>query len=115
MFNAADYRRAYKRQLGPLAQAVTLMINNGTGWTSYPGVMAHVSNWQERDLIAGGTVKTGDLRLIILAESLPDGVERLEQKDRIQIGSRAYSVINWDGFTRSIGDATIAVEVTVRG
>ena len=115
MFDANQYRRMYDKFMGPLAQDVTLKINNGTGWDSYRGVSAHVSGYSESELIAGGSIKLGDLKLIILADEIPSGVVALEQKDRIEIGGRDYAVINWDANTRSVGDQSIAVEVAVRG
>ena len=115
MFNAEQYRLMYDKFMGPLAQPVTLMINNGTGYTSYPNVMAHVSAYKDNDLIAGGSIQLGDLRLIILNESIPSAVVKMEMKDRIDIGGRTYAPINWDNHTRSVGDEVIAVEVAVRG
>nr|MDJ0792263.1 Ig domain-containing protein [Acidimicrobiia bacterium] len=114
-FRARDYRDVYARFLGPLAQDITILLNNGTGFTAIPGARAHVSRWRESDLVQGGPVEVGDLKLIILEESLPDGLRSLEQKDRIEISGRAYGVILWDEHTRSIGDQTMAIEVTVRG
>lgn len=115
MFDANQYRRMYDKFMGPLAQDVVLKVNNGTGFDSHSGVSAHVTNYRESDLIAGGSIKLGDLRLIILADNIPQSIDRLEQKDRIEIGGRDYAVLNWDSNTRSIGDQTIAVEVAVRG
>ena len=115
MFDAATYRRMYGRFMGPLSQSITLQVNNGTGFDSYPGVSAHVSNWAERDLIPNGSIKLGDLRVIILAEDIPQQVDKLEQRDRVEIDGRNYAVINWDNYTRKVGDDLIAVEVAVRG
>ena len=115
MFSAVQFRSMYARFMGPLAQPVTLMVNNGTGFDSYTGVMAHVSKYSETDLVAGGAITLGDIKLVILADDIPVGIDRLESKDRIQIDGRAYSVINWDSYTRSVGDQTIAVEAAVRG
>lgn len=115
MFRSSRYKSLYKRYLGPLSQPVTLMVNNGKGYDEYCGVHAHVSNWRESELIADGTIKIGDLRLIILAESIPCEIDRMQLKDRIKIGDRAYAVIHWDSNTRSIGADTVAIECTVRG
>tara|TARA_R110000803_G_scaffold84316_1_gene150489 strand:+ start:640 stop:987 length:348 start_codon:yes stop_codon:yes gene_type:complete len=115
MFNAADYRRIYDRFLGPLAQDVSLLVNNGTGFDRYDGVMAHVSNWSESDLVPEGSIRLGDLRIIILGTDIPPGIGRLSQGDRVEIDGRAYGVINWDENTRSVGAELIAVEATIRG
>lgn len=115
MFNAAQYQNMYSRFMGPLAQPVILMINNGAGWDSYPDVMAHVSRYRESDLIPGGSIRLGDLRLVILAEDLPAGVTRMGLDDRIEVDGRALAVINWDSNTRSVGDTVIAIEAAVRG
>jgi len=34
MFSAAQYKAMYAKFMGPLAQKVTLMVNNGTGLTA---------------------------------------------------------------------------------
>ena len=119
MFNPAEYRRMYARFLGPLSSEVTFMINNGTSFDDYAEpVFARVTNWQESDLVPGGTIELGDLKLIIPVPDILDTqppFPRLELKDRIRIGGRAYSVIHWDEKTRSVGDYVIAVQVTVRG
>lgn len=113
MFSSLQYESMYRRFMGPNAQPVTLMQNNGTGWDSYPGVMAHVSNYRESDLVPGGSIQLGDLRLIILSDNLP--VEKMGLSDRIEIDGRAYGVIHWDDDTRAVGDTTIAIEAAVRG
>lgn len=113
-FAAGNYRRMVKRMLGPLAKPVTLRVRDGSGFNDHR-VMAHVSNWHERDLVPGGTIELGDLRLIIDADGLPPKLRRLETKDRVQIDGRDYAVIHWDTETRALGSDLIAVEATVRG
>jgi hypothetical protein len=115
MFKAADYARMYDRFMGPLAQSVSLLVNNGTDFDRYDGIMAHVSNWRESDLIADGSIRLGDLRLIILAADVPKGIGRLGQGDRVEIDGRAFGIINWDLNTRSVGSELIAIEASVRG
>ena len=115
MFSAAQYKSMYAKFMGPLAQKVTLMVNNGTGFDSYANVNAHVSKYSESELVSGGAIRLGDMKLVILGVDIPAGVDRLETKDRVQIDGRAYSVIHWDNFTRSVGDELIAVEAAVRG
>ena len=114
MFNADQYRNMYDRFLGPLSQSVTLKVNNGTGFDSYT-CTAHVSKSNERDLVAGGSIELGDLRLIILNGDLPAGMRDLEKKDRIEIDDRVYAVTHWDNYTRKIGENAVAIEVAVRG
>ena len=114
-FRPGDYRGLYERFLGPLAQDIVLLINNGTNFDRILGAKAHISRWRESDLVQGGPVEVGDLRLIIRYSSLPLNLKPLEQKDRIEINGKAYAVIHWDAFSRSLGDSIMAVEVTVRG
>ena len=76
---------------------------------------AHVSKYSESELVSGGAIRLGDMKLVILGVDIPAGVDRLDTKDRVQIDGRAYSVIHWDNFTRSVGDELIAVEAAVRG
>jgi len=117
MFNPARYRRMYRRFLGPLSQPVTLLVlNQSTGvYDEYPNIPARVSDYQERDLVDGGPIKLGDLRLIILAEKLPPGLGQLNQGDLVSIGGRDYGIIHWDANTRSVGPELMAVEAAVRG
>ncbi len=115
MFDSAQYRDIYDRFLGPLSQDITLQVNNGTDFDEYPGVRAHVSKWQERDLVPGSSIELGDTRLIIRAETLPAGLRPLEKKDRVYIDGKLYGVIHWDAVSRKVGDREIAVECTVRG
>jgi len=113
MFEAQRYRNSMKKMAG-LFQSVTLMMNNGTGYNSYPST-AHVSRYQEDELVADGSIKIGDLKVIIPADSLPDAVKKMQQKDRIEIDGRPYSVILWDDYTRKMGHDLVAIEVAVRG
>ena len=114
MFSSNQYKEMYEKFMGPLAQAVTLRLNNGTGFTSYPS-KAHVSRYNEQDLVQGGPIELGDMKLIILAEDIPVGVTRMDKGDRVGIDGRDYGVIHWDNNTRSVGAEVIAVNVTVRG
>jgi hypothetical protein len=115
MFSPDKYDAMYKRFLGPLARPITVMVKNGDAYIGYP-MTAHVTAYNESDLVPGGTVQLGDLRLIILADTLKDlGIGKLGLKDRINIDDRAYSIVHWDDYTRSAGSRTIAIEATVRG
>lgn len=114
MYSAPAYQRMYARHFAAMG-TVTLRVNNGAGFDDHPGVKAHVSAYRENDLVEGGPIQVGDLRLIIPADQIPDGVADLKQKDRIQINGRDYAVMHWDAHTRSVGDQLIAVEARVRG
>jgi hypothetical protein len=114
-FAATAYQRMYRRVLGGLAKPVTLKINTGTSFKSYRDVLAYVSKYREADLVQGGSIELGDLKLIIPTEHLPNAVTVLGRKDRIDIEGRNYSVIHWDEESRSMGGDSIAIEVTVRG
>jgi hypothetical protein len=105
----------YKRFMGPLAQPVTLLVNNGTDFDAHSNISAHVSRYDEKELVSGGSIEIGDLRLIILAEDIPLSIERMTQKDRIVVEGRQYSVIHWDTNSRSIGADGLAVVATIRG
>lgn len=114
-FNVARYKSMYRSFLGPLSQPITLMVNNGVGFDSFPDVSAHVTGYKEYDLVAGGSIQLGDLKLIILKESMPAAVTKLGLKDRVEIEGRTYGVVHWDGNSRSIGAEVIAVQCGVRG
>jgi hypothetical protein len=110
MFASADYQRMYDRFLGPLSQPVLFKVNNGTGFDDAETVNAHVSNWRESELVPNGSIKIGDLRLIILEPPRVLGL-----KDRIEIEGRSYAIVQWDDNTRTVGATKIAAQVTVRG
>ena len=114
-FNDNDYRGMYKRFLGPLAQDILCLKNNGTGFDEHSGAVAHVSMYREDELVNDGTMRLGDLKLIVLYESLPVEAQDMTLKDRIVIDGKYYSIIKWDVNTRSIGADPIAVEATIRG
>lgn len=114
-FNAANYVSMYRRFLGPLAQPLSILVNNGIGFQEYPAITGFVTAYNESDLVNGGTIQLGDLKVILLTEDLPSGVTELSLKDRLVIGNRFYSIVHWDSYTRKIGDTGVAVEVTVRG
>jgi hypothetical protein len=115
MFSSAQYQSMYDRFLGPLSQKVGIRLNNGTGFDPEILVDAHVSKYREQELVNDGPVMIGDLKLIIVYESLPVGMRDLEIKDRIVIDGRSYAVVRYDRHTRTVGDVVVAVEVTVRG
>jgi len=114
MFEPLVYK-ASLRKMDSLAQPVNLKINNGTGFTTVSNVRMHVSKYKENELVSGGPIMVGDLKLIIPAENLPDPTIKLEKKDRVEIDGRVYSVEHWDNYTRKMGTELIAVEAAVRG
>ena len=114
-FSAAQYESIYKRFLGPMSQDVVLRINNGTTYVDYPGVKAYVTNYRESDLVQGGSILIGDLKLIIPQDYIPVAIVTMGRKDRVTIDGRNYSVIHWDAQSRAMGADVVAVEVTVRG
>ena len=114
-FAASAYESMYKRFMGNLAKPVTLRINNGTTYDDTAGVLAYVSRYRESDLVQGGSIEIGDLKLIITEDYIPVGITTMGRKDRIEIDGRNYSVIHWDAETRAMGDTIVAIEVTIRG
>ena len=115
MFKANTYSAMYKKFLGPLAQPVSLLVQTGAQYIAYE-TTAYVTKYQESDLIPGGSIQLGDLRLIILRENLDAvGIDSMALKDRINIDGLTYAVVHWDQYSRTIGDSGIAVEATIRG
>ena len=115
MFNSSTYESMYKRFMGPLARDITVLVRFGSGFIGYP-MTAHVTRYKESDMIPGSSIQMGDLRVIILAEDMEAvGIESLELKDRLNIDGRAYSIVNYDAYTRTLGGSNIAAELAVRG
>jgi len=115
MFNPGQYKDAHVRILGANSQEVTLHVNNGTGFDKYTGVKARVIRYDETTLPANSTIKIGDLKLIILADTVPAGLRALELKDRIEIAGKIHSVMMWDPFTGTVGGELISITAAVRG
>jgi hypothetical protein len=114
-FSSTAYQTMYRRFLGDLAKPVTLKINTGTTFKNYRDVLAYVSKYRESDLVQGGSIEIGDLKLVIPTEYLPSAVTVMGRSDRIDIDGRNYSVIHWDAETRAMGGSSVAIEVTIRG
>jgi hypothetical protein len=114
-FSAAQYKAMYNRFLGNMAKTVTLRYNNGVDYDVYTGVLAYVTRYREADLVPGGSIEIGDLRLIIPTDNMPAGLRNMERKDRIDIDGRNYSVIHYDTETRAMGPDSVAIEITIRG
>ena len=115
MFDERQYQATARRLIGANHQQVTLKVNNGAGFDEYPGVKANVSYWRETDLIPGSSVEVGDLKLIILAETVPDAVGDLEQRDRVEIGGENYAVMYWDTQTGRVNNTVVTILAAVRG
>jgi hypothetical protein len=101
--------------MGRLTQRIAIAVNTGTDFTEYPATTAYVSRYEEKDLLSGGSIQLGDVRVILQPEDLPDGVTSLGQKDRIIMDNAYYAVIHWDDYTRKIGPDSVAIEIAVRG
>lgn len=114
MFSATQYSSIYKKFMGNLAKSVTLRYNTGTGWNDYV-VRAYVTKYRETDIVQGGSIEIGDLKLIITEDYMPAGLRNMERKDRIDIDGRNYAVVHYDTETRAMGDTVVAIEITVRG
>lgn len=112
----ADFQSMHDMVVADLGvdEAVTIMENNGTGFTNHPS-RAVVHQHRESDLVPGGSIQQGDLKVIISATRWPAGLRDLERKDRILIQGRPYSVVHFDRFTRTVGGAPVAYEASVRG
>ena len=115
MFSATQYSSIYKKFMGNLAKPVTLRYNNGTDYDDYPGVMAYVTKYRDSDIVQGGSIEIGDMKLIITADYMPAGLRDMERKDRIDIDGRNYAVVHYDTETRAMGDTVVAIEISVRG
>jgi hypothetical protein len=114
-FSATQYESMYKRMMLNLGKPVTLRYNNGTGWDDYPGITAYVTRYREDDIVQGGSIEVGDLRLIVVEDYMPAGLRDMERKDRIDIDGRNYSVVHFDKETRAMGPDIVAIEIAVRG
>jgi hypothetical protein len=115
MFESNDSKASYDRILGRLSQRIAIAINNGTDFTEFPATTAFVSRYTESDLITGGSIQLGDVKIILLPADLPAGVTSLGLKDRIIIDNRNYAVIHWDNYSRKVGSDPVAIEIAVRG
>ena len=95
-------------------EVVTIKENNGTAFVDHPS-RAVVTQHRESDLIPGGTIQQGDLKLIISGTKWPAGLRDLEKKDRVVIQGKPYAVVHFDRFSRNVGGSPVAYELTVRG
>lgn len=95
-------------------EAVIIYLNNGVGFDQHP-TKAVVRGYSEKDLVTGGTIQQGDMKLLISADRFPAAITRpLERKDRIEVNGKLCSVVHWDPNSRNIQGSSIMYEVTVR-
>lgn len=116
MFSAAQYISMYQRFLGPLAQGqIEINVNNGVGFDSY-SVTAYIGRYREKDLVPSSSVRIGDLKIIILASELEKhSILKLGQKDRVAVDGIVYAILNFDDYTRKVGNTLVAVEIAASG
>lgn len=115
MFEASPYQRIYAAQFAKESQPVEVLANSDGGFVSIP-TRALVSEYQDSDLIEGGSIVLGDMKVMLLQADIERlGIPRLGLADRVVIDGRAYAVIHWDAYTRTVGTTTLAVDLIVRG
>lgn len=113
----AEWQTMYREALDGLEveEPVTILLNNGAGFDPYP-TEAVVRGYNERDLVPGGTIQQGDIKVLISADRYPAAINRkLERKDRIEINGAPCAVIHFDDNTRNIQGVPIMYEIAVRG
>lgn len=97
---------------------IDILLSDGAGgYTETPGLRAWVSGYSPDEMVSGSSIETNDTKCIILGEDIPDGLRRLERKDRIrlQTDGKLYSIMAWDAKTRRVGDIVLAVNARLRG
>jgi hypothetical protein len=116
VFDPAVFQAAHDRQAEATGRMVTIQVAIAGGFREYPGVLAKFQSLNERDLVAGTTLRQGDVKMVISSTHWPADVPvRLELKDRIKFDGRSHAVIHCDPYARMIGEHRIATEVMVRG
>ncbi|MCA0944494.1 hypothetical protein LCM08_06195 [Salipiger pacificus] len=113
MLEVRRVKRAYKRALLKVGAPIDLLVNNGAGFDEYPSVPAMVRGFSLDELV--GDVQLGDVKVLILADDLPEGVKLRSRRDRLRINGEVYGVIVADPNTRAIAGQTIAWEIQARG
>lgn len=115
MFRAESYHRMHDRFFKRLAEPVTFMVNNGTGFDEYP-TKAVIRGYVETDLVPDGPIQMGDVKVMVAASDFPEQISRpLERKDRIVVGGRPCAVMHFDENTRNIKGEVIMFVIGVRG
>ena len=112
----ADFQNMHDFVVNDLGvdEPITIRVNNGTSFDDHPS-RAVVHQHKESDLVPGGTIQQGDLKLTISGTRWPAGIDSLERKDRVVIQGKNYSVVHFDRFTRNVGGSPVAYELSVRG
>ena len=112
----ADFQNMHDTVVNDLGvdEIITIKENTGAAFVDHPS-RAVVTQHKEKDLVAGGSIQQGDLKVLISATRWPATLRDLERKDRIMIQGKSYSVIHFDRFTRNVGGSPVAYELTVRG
>jgi hypothetical protein len=112
---AAQFRETYAL-IDTVGDDLTLELRNSAGGYDPPfTVKAKVSGFKLTDLVAGSSVRQGDLRAIIRSAALPAGMRRLEQKDRATWAGRPHAILNYDIATHAFAGEVMAVELWLRG
>lgn len=115
MFSSSRYQSGHDRMDAARGRAVTIRVNTGSGYTDYAS-RAVFGSLTERDLVAGSSMRQGDIKLIVSSTHWPSGAPmKLQSKDRIRFDGRDHSVVHCDPYARMIGEHRVATEVTVRG
>ena len=66
---------------------VVILLNNGAGFDRH-ACKALVRGYNEKDLVPGGPIQQGDMKLLISSDRYPAAVSRnLERKDRIKFNA----------------------------
>lgn len=115
MFSAMKYQQMYADRFANESKAVEILVNADGGFISVQAT-ALVTKYEELDLTEGGTIKLGDLRVMLLQADIERlNIPRLGLDDRVVVDGIAYAVIHWDSYTRSVGSTTLAVDLICRG
>jgi hypothetical protein len=96
-----------------LEQAITIHFNDGTGFVQHAS-RAVVRGYSEKELVAGSTIKLGDIKVMISADAYPDLPRPLETRDRIEFNGDVYAIVHFDRNSRNIQGETLMYEVVVR-
>ena len=108
----ASYRQA-------LTDTVTLRKYTGSGVSrTHADTVAHarVTGYLPEELIAGGSVQQGDLKVTLLAEDLENaGTSAPRNGDKLVIRGKEVNIQAVDDNTRRIGSTLIAYVLQVRG
>lgn len=117
-FDVSAFQTMYAASFANDHVLVDILLSDGTGgYNSTLGLRAFVSGYSPQEMVSGDSIQSNDTKCIILGEDLPDGMRRLERKDRIrlQADGKLYSIMAWDDKTRRIGDVVLAVNARLRG